>query len=591
MTVVATVDNAVQGSNLVITLNNGQSITIYAEGTDLGDGTTADGLSGSVSFAVTESVSLSVFEVSSNTFEDLDLSDTADITFVFDDAPVAINPEEVIIVNSGGSVTGALDIDNQVEDNFGNDVQGSSITFNYQDGQDSGFTSSGLPVYLYQSAGVMYGTTTLLVSGQSYDPSNDSNQVFSVSLAVTNGNDTFTFNLDQPLDLGGYETGVSSFSGGNSDWQIFLNTSEGSDQLFTAYEIADGDRQEVSFNTSGNQAGAANNQVNSDQGIRIEFVKNGAYDPGTNGKNGTPESYSFVGYELVNGAVGVINLADNKTSSIKVSTLDVSGDQSSSSSTIDPISRIIIQGVVYDRPSGLDAENAQPILSSDGFVEWGADGTVTILNVSGNSDGEVRIETFTLDGFGAIEYANVGGDPFGLAGVGTLVETSVDVGLSFGLVMTDGDGDTLDIANAINVTVQAQAQPAGNEISFSSDTFFATSGADTFEWSLADQNPEGDVIKNFDATEDVIDLGDLLTGYDPADPNNDLTNFIQVAYDSGTGDTTIQVSSNGDGTINQVIKVEGANLFDIDGNGDEVSMTTLLQQLRTGAIIDPDSGG
>ena len=241
VTVVATVDNAVQGSNLVITLNNGESITIYAEGTDLGDGTTADGLSGSVSFAVTESVSLSVLEVSSNTFEDLDLADTADITFVFDDAPVAINPEEVIIVNSGGSVTGALDIDNQVEDNFGNDVQGSSITFNYQDGQDSGFTSSGLPVYLYQSAGVMYGTTTLPVSGQSYDPSNDSNQVFSVSLAVTDGNDTFTFNLDQPLDLGGYETGVSSFSGGNSDWQIFLNTSEGSDQLFTAYGIADGD--------------------------------------------------------------------------------------------------------------------------------------------------------------------------------------------------------------------------------------------------------------------------------------------------------------------------------------------------------------
>ena len=125
----------------------------------------------------------------------------------------------------------------------------------------------------------------------------------------------------------------------------------------------------------------------------------------------------------------------------------------------------------------------------------------------------------------------------------------------------------------------------------SEDLLVGYAGEDIFEWNLADNTTEGDVIKNFDATEDVIDLGDLLTGYDPADPNNDLTNFIQVAYDSGTGDTTIEVSSNGDGTINQVIKVEGANLFDIDGNGDEVSMTTLLQQLRTGAIIDPDSGG
>jgi len=80
----------------------------------------------------------------------------------------------------------------------------------------------------------------------------------------------------------------------------------------------------------------------------------------------------------------------------------------------------------------------------------------------------------------------------------------------------------------------------------------------------------------------------LLSGYQEGD---DLSNFISVTYDSNSGNTVINVSSNGDGTVNQTITVEGVNLQDTDGDGDAVSMSTLLEQLRTGSIIDPDSGG
>ena len=114
-----------------------------------------------------------------------------------------------------------------------------------------------------------------------------------------------------------------------------------------------------------------------------------------------------------------------------------------------------------------------------------------------------------------------------------------------------------------------------------------TDAADTFEWNLADGTTDGDTIKNFDATEDVIDLGDLLSGYENGD---DLSTFINVS--ESNGDTVIKVSTvgdldaNGNGTVNQTITVEGVNLMDPD-----VSMNTLLEQLRTGSIIDPDSVG
>jgi len=152
---------------------------------------------------------------------------------------------------------------------------------------------------------------------------------------------------------------------------------------------------------------------------------------------------------------------------------------------------------------------------------------------------------------------------------------------------------TLDSTEVVNFSITLDRLVGGDNVLESGsgeDLLVGYAGEDVFEWNLADNTTEGDVIKNFDASEDAIDLGDLLSGYDPDDPDkDDLADFIQVTY-NGT-DTIIQVSSNGDGTVNQTITVEGVNLQDTDGDGDTVSMITLLEQLRIGSIIDPDSGG
>ena len=125
-----------------------------------------------------------------------------------------------------------------------------------------------------------------------------------------------------------------------------------------------------------------------------------------------------------------------------------------------------------------------------------------------------------------------------------------------------------------------------------SETLIGLAGeADTFEWNLSDGTTEGDTVQGFEEGSDVIDLSDLLTGYDPAN-NDDLANFIQVAYDSATGDTTIEVSSNGDGTIDQVIKVEGVDLTDdvsLTGLSGNDSINAILSDMMTkGTLIDPD---
>ena len=56
----------------------------------------------------------------------------------------------------------------------------------------------------------------------------------------------------------------------------------------------------------------------------------------------------------------------------------------------------------------------------------------------------------------------------------------------------------------------------------------------------------------------------------------------------------IEVIGDGDGNTTQTITVEGVDLSDLDlddnGSIDADDMSILLERLRTGSVIDPDSG-
>ena len=165
-------------------------------------------------------------------------------------------------------------------------------------------------------------------------------------------------------------------------------------------------------------------------------------------------------------------------------------------------------------------------------------------------------------------------------------DAAADAHIELPVIGSDVDGDQVQGSIVIGFD---QDGTAGLILpSAGSDTMIASGGADTFAWSLADQNSDGDVIKNFDDTEDAIDLGDLLTGYDS---DNDLSSFIQVTTQTtadGTTNTIITVDSDGDGSgADQTITIEGVDLV----NG-ETELTTILNNLiAAGNLIDPDSGG
>jgi len=194
----------------------------------------------------------------------------------------------------------------------------------------------------------------------------------------------------------------------------------------------------------------------------------------------------------------------------------------------------------------------------------------------------------------------------------------IDPGQTFDTVMlTAGSGGSFQVGNTggeyqleIPATIELSAQVDGAERNFTVtfdglasgdnqleardevDLLIGSGDADVFAWSLSDGSSDtetGDTIRGFDTAEDAIDLGDLLSGYNASEDN--LTDFISVAYDSDSGNTVIQVSSNGDGQVDQTITVEGVDLTDVNGDGAADDLTTLLNQLRTGSIIDPDSGG
>ncbi|MCB1149267.1 MAG: type I secretion C-terminal target domain-containing protein, partial [Chlamydiia bacterium] len=94
-----------------------------------------------------------------------------------------------------------------------------------------------------------------------------------------------------------------------------------------------------------------------------------------------------------------------------------------------------------------------------------------------------------------------------------------------------------------------------------SDILTGGGGADTFYWQVEDGNSVSipvDIITDFSLNgggADKLDLSGLLQG----EENNPIENYFNSITFSG-GNTTLQISSNGDGVHDQTIVMEGVNL-------------------------------
>lgn len=98
------------------------------------------------------------------------------------------------------------------------------------------------------------------------------------------------------------------------------------------------------------------------------------------------------------------------------------------------------------------------------------------------------------------------------------------------------------------------------------DSLYGGDGNDAFVFEAASAYNDVDVINDFDATDDVIDITDLLTAYDPM--SDLLTDFVQIT-DDGT-DSTLAVDA--DGGADNFVAV--ASILNATGLTDEEALAS-----------------
>lgn len=139
-----------------------------------------------------------------------------------------------------------------------------------------------------------------------------------------------------------------------------------------------------------------------------------------------------------------------------------------------------------------------------------------------------------------------------------------------------GDGNDTLAGNVDNDTLYGGAGDdylnggMGNDVLYGgagSDTLKGNSGNDTF-FFMADDNFEGvDTIIDFSATEDVINIADLLTGYDPL--SDAIADFVQITDDGVNSTVAVDVDGGGDSftDIAVLLNVTGTDVQTLADSG------------------------
>ncbi|MGK0547545.1 VCBS domain-containing protein [Halomonas cupida] len=156
-----------------------------------------------------------------------------------------------------------------------------------------------------------------------------------------------------------------------------------------------------------------------------------------------------------------------------------------------------------------------------------------------------------------------------------------------------GEGDDVLIGGGGNDTLQGEDGVDLLLGGAGDDLLLGGLGADTFAWVLGDQGEAGaaadDVIADFhvaaagtapgtDPEADVLDLSDLLQGFDASDDQQSLNDFIHAEQDGD--DVVLYIKSDGglagdNANADQLITLEGASM---SGQSGEDFLTQLLNQ-------------
>ena len=238
---------------------------------------------------------------------------------------------------------------------------------------------------------------------------------------------------------------------------------------------------------------------------------------------------------------------------------------------VDNLADAILQTALLPGDDDLNAGNGNDIIFGDliefdGIDEEGFDALVEYVDLQSgsdlNSDGDISI-------YEVHAYVSANASDFDVSGANDGDD-----------ILTGGDGDNILFGQGGNDQLLGGN---GSDIMYGGDgideltggrgddIMHGGAGDDTFIWNTDSINGENDTILDFDVSEDVLDLSDLLSG----ETNNALDLVDYLSFDVSGGDTTITIDLDGDGSGTDTITIllEGTSLT---GLGNQAIIQDLL---------------
>ncbi|MCK2182936.1 type I secretion C-terminal target domain-containing protein, partial [Halomonas getboli] len=541
-------------------------------------------------------------------------TDAFTVTFL-DDGPVAVAPENAYLVNTANNaLTGLLDIDGQVEDNYGADSSG-TVRFSGSLNGTTALDADGNPL----TSGGLSITYSVSTDGQTLTASTVAGEIFTIDLSVNDsGQDTYVIEMSGTVDGGASSIDFSDdsydFIGGNGAWTGFNTAADDDSRDLLLTPMVDGSSA-GSVNTNANEGGVSDgNSLGANEAMRIDYVIDLSGTPvnGTDYEDAGADNHVFDGHYQVNGAAATFTKTSGSTVLFKAFD-DADGDNAVGDGTQDDITAV---GISFGGDYELVAYNGSgsPFVVNVGGEDFSV---VFAENDAGKLEASVegivggaQVAVFTADGYNSIEYHYAAGSTFKIGDFGTTaIEPGGSVDLSVPIDVVDGDGDvaggsldvllmpesTQDYSGSSSGVVESASDSAPDIIgSDHADTLTGNSdsniligndgndtisgaagddllvggagddqltgglGADVFAWNLGDEgssaNPAEDTVTDFTegtfGTDAEADKLDLSDLLSGMQDGEDLSSYIQ-ATDDGTN-TTLHISTSGDMTSGDV---------------------------------------
>lgn len=448
-----------------------------------------------------------------------------------DDGPRQITPDHAVLsISASGPVfTGQLDIDGNVDPNYGAD--GGTVRFlSDLSGQNSGLTSNGQPISYFidpLTPHILQGKVGAAV-------------IFTITLNFdgdgTLSNDTYSIDIqgvvDGPKQTSTFVPESGNFQGGNDPWAGFFDNTNNDSRDLLLTPIGNN-----SINTTANSAGVGGGaSIGTGEAMRIDSVRDLTGDVSSSDPGGYTDvdnrDHVFEQHLNTNGltvTIGGINAASTSDIRLKafddpggdkvpVLNYDIVGTGNTQLSVtavtlfFNGVSVVVSQSVI-----GTGVTYAVPAAGIGGHAGF----TVTFQDIGGGileavvggAVNTLKIGTTTALGYDSLEVWHDDGDTFQIRELGsTVIDPAKPVNFSVPIQIVDGDNDAL--LSSIGITLA----PAGDDYVHGSGAVYLASHIENARGSNGTDIISGNGLNNIiygDAGGDTIEGGggnDLLIG-------------------------------------------------------------------------------